>query len=117
MKKHVILIEDDDAIRDSLSIFFKRENIDLTTYTSGKAIMEGAYAAPDLFPLDQQLPGIAGIDICRHLKSHQMSKNIPVVILSARPGIIREASLAGADDVLLKPCKLSVIRRVMFRFL
>ncbi|MBO9657820.1 MAG: response regulator transcription factor [Chitinophagaceae bacterium] len=115
--KHIILIEDDDAIRDSLSIFFRGENIKITSYPDGRAVMTGDYSPPDLFLVDKQLPGMNGLDICRHLKTQPDSKDIPVIMISARPGIIREAESAGADDVLVKPCKLSVIRRVISRFL
>ncbi len=115
--KHVILVEDDPAIRDSLSLFFERSNIELTVYHNGDSILSGDYTPPDLFLLDKQLSGVDGLDICRYIKSQEATKNIPVIMMSASPSVIPLAAASGADDVLVKPYALADIRNVMSRYL
>lgn len=115
--KHIILIEDDDAICDSLTIFFETISIRVTCYDNGGSILSNNFPVPDLFLIDKQLRGVDGIDICKYLKSLSHTSQVPAVMMSASPAIVTLAKLAGADDVLIKPFKMSDLKRIVEKFL
>jgi DNA-binding response OmpR family regulator len=60
---------------------------------------------PDLFIIDVLMPGVNGIELCRHLRNHSATAHTPILILSAlgRPETIAEALQAGANDFVIKP--------------
>ena len=68
---------------------------------------------PDLFLLDKQLAGADGTDICRFLKGQQKTKNIPVVMISANPGIKEISVDAGADAFIEKPFAKNVFLKTI----
>jgi CheY-like chemotaxis protein len=114
---HIILIEDDPAIRDSLSIYFQSLNIKLTTYHSGEQILKNNFEPPQLFLLDKQLSGIDGLDVCKYIKTQESTKHIPVIMMSASIGIAGLAKEAGADDFIIKPYKLPDLMQTVGKFL
>ncbi|HEY5371894.1 MAG TPA: response regulator [Hanamia sp.] len=65
--------------------------------------MENKYKSPDLFLLDRQLSGYDGLNLRTFLKDQPATKHIPVIIVSATPGIGILANEAGADDFMEKP--------------
>lgn len=111
------MVEDDPSIQDVVGILLKGFPYRLIIYSNGDSIMNGDFELPDLFILDKQLPGIDGLDICKHLKSHNYTKKIPVVMVSANPTIKSLAKEAGADDALEKPFKMKSFRDLISRYL
>lgn len=61
---------------------------------------------PALILLDMLLSGWDGREIARRLKARQATRHIPILMLSAHPVAMQEASAAGADDFLAKPFEL-----------
>jgi DNA-binding response OmpR family regulator len=113
--KKIILVEDDESISDAFSMAFEGPEYKVTWYDSGYNLLKNDYELPDLFILDRQLSGVDGLDICRHLKRSQQSKNIPVVMISASLNIIALSKRAGADDVLVKPYRLAALRAMVHK--
>jgi DNA-binding response OmpR family regulator len=111
--KKIILVEDDPSIREIFGLVFEAPEYSLISYDNGDILLKNDYEVPDLFILDRQLPGLDGLDICRHLKSSQRSRNVPVVIMSASPNIVALSKLAEADDVLIKPYPLAALRAIV----
>ena len=70
----------------------------------------------DAFILDNQLSGVAGIDICRFLKSQDRTSGIIVIMLSANPRIGSIAIDAGADDYLEKPFKINELLTLINKY-
>lgn len=103
MGKTVIVVEDDASISDILQIILERAGYNVIHYTNGLEIIKGPLVVPDLFLIDRQLSGIDGLDLCKHLKSEEQTLSVPVIILSATPGILNLAKAAGADDFIEKP--------------
>ncbi len=60
---------------------------------------------PDLVLLDVMMPGMTGLQICEELRSHVATRNLPVVLITARARAvdIETGYLAGADDYIVKP--------------
>ncbi|WP_205511289.1 response regulator transcription factor [Longitalea arenae] len=101
--KKVIIIEDDPAISDAISILLTRAGFNTATYLNGNFIFTEKFDIPDLFIVDKQLSGVDGLDICRHLKDTESTKQIPVIILSATPHLHALTKEARADAYLEKP--------------
>ena len=105
-KKRILLIEDEEDIAALLKLQAEYYGYQLHVEVDG---INGFNAVvreqPDLVILDVMLPGQNGFDVCRKIKSHQDTKNIPIVILSAK---IEELNVVlglelGADDYISKP--------------
>ena len=106
MKKRILVTEDDPGAQDIFKIVFEKAGYDVLVNDDGRALLENNFDNPNLFLLDKQLPGVDGLDICKYLKSREDTKNIPVIMVSASPGIANMAKSAGADDCLEKPFHL-----------
>lgn len=105
----ILVVDDDrvvrDTIRDSL------EHLGYRTREAGsaeEALAQIAREPPDLVLLDVKMPGITGIELCRQLKADQITRLIPVILLTAQGELeARVAGLeAGADDYFTKPVHL-----------
>lgn len=104
--KQIIIAEDDPGMRDIFKLILERSGYNVTIYTNGELLMKGEFELPDLFILDKQLSGTDGLDICRFLKTQELTKHIPVLITSASPYIAQFAQEAGADNFIEKPFKM-----------
>ncbi len=105
-KRSIIVIEDDDDIRDLIVYNLEREDFAVQAYGDGEA----GYAAvlsrnPDLVILDLMLPGIDGLEICRSLRADPRTAGIPVIMVTAKgdeSDVVLGLGL-GADDYIGKP--------------
>ncbi|MEM5475031.1 phosphate regulon transcriptional regulator PhoB [Pacificibacter sp. AS14] len=105
-RPHVLLVEDEPAQREVLGYNFESEGFQVTKAENGDdALMFVGEEAPDIIVLDWMLPGVSGIEICRRLKSRAETRQIPIIMLSARSeDVDRVRGLeTGADDYVVKP--------------
>jgi DNA-binding response OmpR family regulator len=109
MRKKVVVAEDDPGLQDVLKIILENAGYDVQIFPKGEMIMQRKFSNPDLFLLDKQLSGIDGIDICKFLKAHPTTRNIPVVMISANPNIEELAKGAGADNWIEKPFEVKTL--------
>jgi two-component system response regulator MprA len=106
-RAHVLIAEDDRAVRESLERALQLEGYDVTAVTNGAEALEAVRETPtDVLLLDVSMPMLDGLTVCRVLRSEQ--NRIPVLMLTARTETSdRVAGLdAGADDYLPKPYDL-----------
>ena len=101
--KVVVVVEDDESIRDILQIILEREGYSTINCKDGHQIFNGAVEVPDLYMIDRQLSGADGLEICRYLKQQASTSEVPIIILSATPGIENIARNAGANAFIEKP--------------
>ncbi|MEW5904668.1 MAG: phosphate regulon transcriptional regulator PhoB [Pseudomonadota bacterium] len=103
---NILLVEDEPAIQELLAF-----NIEQCGFRAIKAHDEGTAMAhihralPDLILLDWMLPGASGVEIARRLRTDQRTRDIPIIMLTARTEE-RDKVLgleAGADDYITKP--------------
>ncbi len=102
----LLLVEDDQTLRETLAFNLSREGYTVTQAGDGTAALDLArQTKPDLVVLDIMLPGVDGLTVCRTLR-HEM--NVPIVLLTARSGEVdRIVGLdSGADDYIVKPFSL-----------
>jgi two-component system response regulator MprA len=120
-KKHILIAEDDNAVRDSLERALRYEGYSVKAVSNGsKALLEAEIETPDLFIVDVMMPVIDGLSVCRSLRRN--GNKTPILILTAKHEISdRVKGLdAGADDYLVKPFSLDElfarIRALLRRF-
>jgi len=104
---HVLVVDDDPGICDSLQRALRREGYVVTTAPDGEAALETvAQEPPDAMILDVSMPKLDGLSVCRRLRSE--GNPLPILVLTARHSLgDRVAGLdAGADDYLAKPFAL-----------
>jgi len=105
-KTKILIIEDDDDVRELIRYNLARENYQVYDAADGEKGLDAANSLmPDLLVLDLMLPGISGLEICKELKSDKSTQDIPIVILSAKgeeSDIVIGLEL-GADDYITKP--------------
>jgi DNA-binding response OmpR family regulator len=116
----VLLIEDDDTVREALGLSLKRQGYEVLTEATGRAGLRSAYLqSPDLVLLDVMLPDLDGFEVLRRLRA---VSDVPVIHLTARsdPVDVVVGLENGADDYLVKPCQGreigARIRRVLYRY-
>jgi len=102
-QKVVLITEDDPAILDALEMVFTRDGYKVISLTNGSSILDNDFERPDIFLIDRQLGRVHGLDLCRHLKTHPLTREIPVIMFSASPHVHNHAIAAVADYFIEKP--------------
>ncbi len=102
----ILIIEDEIAQAQILQYNLEAEGFEVKHATTAE---DGLYMAkedvPDLIILDWMLPDLAGIEVCRQIKSGVQTKSIPIIMLTARgteDDKVRGLNV-GADDYMVKP--------------
>ena len=112
----ILVVEDEDDIRDLLAFTLAREGFAVLQADSGPAALEQAgYKHPDLILLDIMLPGMDGLNVYKRLQREPSASGIPVIMLTAKgEEIDRIVGLEiGAADYIVKPFSLrEVILRI-----
>lgn len=102
----VLVVEDEPAQREVLTYNLEAEGFRVIRAENGEeGLMMVDEDRPDLIVLDWMMPNVSGIEVCRRLKSRGDTRNIPVIMLSARSEEVdRVRGLeTGADDYVIKP--------------
>src|SRR4030042_1669333 len=108
----ILVVDDEENIRELVRYNLAREGYQVTTVGSGEEALKQAGAKlPNLIVLDLMLPGIDGFDVCRQLKSDPRTAHIPIVMLTVKgeeSDIVVGLEL-GADDYITKPFSPKVL--------
>lgn len=102
----LLLVDDDPEVLALLQKKFEDEPFKIFTAAEGASALSIVKTErPDLIVLDVRMPGLSGLEICRFLKADKNTREIPIIILSARSDEIdRVLGLEfGADDYVTKP--------------
>jgi two-component system KDP operon response regulator KdpE len=105
----ILVIDDDAAVTDLLSLLLKSQGFDVTsTNSSTDGLNLIRDAQPDMVVLDLMMPEMDGWEVCRAVRSFSQ---VPIIILSALndPSMIASVLDAGADDYLTKPTPSRVL--------
>jgi two-component system response regulator ChvI len=109
----MLLIDDDDEFRESLSLNLADEGFAVTTYADGPSVLEFASSGEsvDVILLDWRMPGMNGLEVLRELRRRGVVT--PVIFLTVlSDDIYEEAALAGgAVDFIDKSRRLSILVR------
>jgi DNA-binding response OmpR family regulator len=105
MKPHLLVVDDDLELQELLRIILER-HFEVSQAVNGEqAVSLALHSTPDLVLLDVMLPDIDGFEVCRRLKSDNLTRSVPVMLVTARADILSlvEAQNLTVDDVLKKP--------------
>ena len=106
MGRSILLVEDEAAIREMVRHALSRAGFDTRTVAdAAHADREIERCRPDLILLDWMLPGISGLEYARRLRRDDATRNIPLIMLTAKgeEGDRLSGFEAGADDYVVKP--------------
>ena len=109
MPTKILVIDDDAAVTDLLSLLLKSQGFDVNaTNNSSDGLTLIREKLPDLVVLDLMMPEIDGWEVCRSVREFSQ---VPIIILSALndPSMIASVLDAGADDYLTKPTPSRVL--------
>jgi len=110
MSGHILVIEDEAAISTLLRYNLVREGFKVSLCDDGaEAVAVVAETNPDIVILDWMLPGVSGVEICRQLRARGETRELPVIMLTARgeeEDRVRGLNM-GADDYLTKPFSMA----------
>ena len=102
----ILVIEDEHDIRELISYNLEKEGYHVMKAATGGSGYESAVkTSPDLILLDIMLPDIDGLEVCRKIKREESTKDIPVIMLTAKSedsDVISGLEL-GAEDYITKP--------------
>ena len=117
MSAHVLIVEDETNIVESLTFILKRGGWLVTAIFDGEAVLETLLIKkPDVVILDVMLPKLNGFEVLKRLKADPILKVIPVMVLTAK-GQDKDRKTAedlGADAFVTKPfSNRDVVARVM----
>ncbi|MDB5336256.1 MAG: two component transcriptional regulator, winged helix family [Planctomycetaceae bacterium] len=114
--QQILLIDDERGISDPLSYALRKEGFEVTcSYDGQDGLRRAQSLLPDLIILDLMLPLIEGLEVCRQLRGDPRTREIPVLMLTARTEEIDEVVgfNMGADDYVTKPFKMKpLVQRV-----
>lgn len=104
--KHILVVDDEAAIRDMLSHALKRAGFQVSEAADAQeARLAIADNRPNLVLLDWMLPGVSGIELARELRGAEPTNDLPIIMLTAKTDEadrVRGLNL-GCDDYIVKP--------------
>ena len=110
MTPQVLVVEDEDALSTLLQYNLEKEGYAVRLAADGEeALVLVDERLPDLIVLDWMLPKISGIEVCRRLRGRAETRNVPIIMLTARgeeSDRIRGLD-TGADDYVIKPFSMT----------
>ena len=113
---HVVAIDDVSDILDLIQYNLTKEGMDVDVFINGnEAIRHIQEVKPDVIVSDWMMPELDGLEVCRILKSHIQTRDIPVIMLTCKGDLqdYKKAMEAGASDYIAKPVRMEeLIRRI-----
>ena len=101
----ILLADDDRVMRTLTATFLKRSGFEMLYAQDAAQVLQMVKnTIPDMFILDIMMPGISGIDLCRMLRTHEATRETPVIMLSSLndPQTVSNCLNAGATAFLCK---------------
>ncbi len=110
---HILVVEDQPATADMLESYFESEGYRVDTVLWGRdALAFVEETIPDLVMLDIHLPDLDGYEVCRHLRTHERTKHVPIIFLTKKQRL--NAKLKGLEmgavDYITKPFDIQELR-------
>ena len=119
-KNRILIVEDEESLLKLESILLSSKGYSVTGVMDGKSALEEVRLhKPDLIILDIMLPEIDGFEVCRQIKENAETRNIPVVMLTAKKNSqdLSHGKQVGCDAYITKPFKSSKVLDVIHELL
>jgi CheY-like chemotaxis protein len=116
--KRILIVEDDAAIRDALTLLLNDEGYAVVGVPNGLEALRHLKenAPPDLILLDLSMPVMDGWQFSKEQQQDPLLKGVPVVLLSANGNVQQRATMLGAVSFLQKPVELEELLAVIHRY-
>jgi two-component system chemotaxis response regulator CheY len=116
-QKSILIVEDDVAIRDALTLILEDEGYAVVGAPNGLEALRHLKenGPPDLIVLDLMMPIMDGWQFSKEQQQDPSLKDVPVVVLSANGNVGQKASLLGAVGFLQKPVEVPDLLEVIQR--
>ncbi|HJR15165.1 MAG TPA: phosphate regulon transcriptional regulator PhoB [Rhodanobacteraceae bacterium] len=106
MHKRILIVEDEVSIQDLIAFTLRKAHMEvISALDANAALLAIAESPPDLILLDWMLPGMNGLDLVRRLRQETRTKELPIIMLTARSEEMDRVNglEAGVDDYIVKP--------------
>ncbi len=111
-RPRILIIEDERGLTDVLGYNLAREGYEvLVAHDGQEGLRKAQMQLPDLIVLDLMLPGMDGLEVCRHLRAGEQTRTVPILILTAKAEETDQVVgfSMGADDYVTKPFSVKVL--------
>lgn len=103
MNKKILVVDDESDILKIVTMRLTKMGYDLVTAHNGQEAIELARREkPDLILMDCQMPVLSGLEACRQIKLDSQLNHIPLILMTATPGIIAEDAVKVKADAYIK---------------
>ncbi|MCE5232167.1 MAG: phosphate regulon transcriptional regulator PhoB [Mizugakiibacter sp.] len=106
MQKRILIVEDEASIRDMVAFALRKAGMEPAHAADAREAQHAiAEKVPDLILLDWMLPGTSGLELARRLRREELTREVPIIMLTARGEETDRVSglEAGVDDYVVKP--------------
>jgi CheY-like chemotaxis protein len=107
MNKKILIIDDDDDVREATQICLEVINdwVILTASSGREGLIEAIDRQPDLILLDVMMPDMDGLQTFTELQANSVTRSIPVILLTAKaqPAELRSFTQLEVSDIITKP--------------
>ena len=99
----IVVVDDDEAVRDSLKFSLVIEGFAVRAFASGQQLLaEPSLPAGDCFVVDQNMPGMSGLDLISTLRARNLTA--PAILITTHPNeAVRERAAAAGISIVEKP--------------
>ena len=113
-RKCVLIVEDDPLSMKVASAIFAAQGYHVLQAMDGARGLELARREhPDLIITDVQMPGISGLEVSRHLKADEATRNIPIIVTTSYLLDEKEIRASGCDGFMAKPINMPEFLELM----
>jgi len=104
MSKHIMIVEDNDEIREMLEFLLNSEKYTVRSFADAASFRDQiSKVRPDALIFDVMLPDGNGLDLCKELRADPATVHLPVIIMSASGDLSDLSKECQADDFISKP--------------
>ena len=108
--KIILIIDDDKDFQTILKVTLTQRGFEVRSLLNGEISHSlEERPSPDIILLDVDLPYANGVEVGKRLKAHSVTKDIPVIMVSANPYVDELCREAGANDYMQKPFALKTL--------
>jgi DNA-binding response OmpR family regulator len=109
-KPAILVVDDDESIGTMLRMMLEHEGYAVIVNQDALNLQQLlATVNVGLVILDLLINGVKGTDVCVELKVNEATSNIPILMMTALPGVEQQCYEAGADDFIAKPFEMDVL--------
>jgi CheY-like chemotaxis protein len=116
MDNKIVVIDDDKDILDVIQFILAEEGYSVVMYDRLESLEKISEQKPSVILLDNKLGGVYSTEFCQSLKSNQLTKHIPVILVSASDSLEQIAKQCSADAFLSKPFDLKDFIKIVKQY-